>query len=150
MKKNVLRGLFASFKVVKSHQCLKGVLVTKFCLRKKKPKKPPKTKNLDKKNMKSNIFGIPWSSCLKISKKREFLKSFFRVFLTKESLIFSAFKQKILDEIKQSNGIKPPKNLFFKIFCKFLPHKGYVCWNVSSKIIYTFYTFYTLYLLTDT
>ena len=25
------------------------------------------------------------------------------------------------------------------IFCKFLPHKGNLCWKVASKVIYTFY-----------
>ena len=59
----------------------------------------------------------------------------FLVFLTKESLILSALKQKILDEIKQSNGIKPLTNQTFHDFCKFLPHKGNFCWKVSSTII---------------
>ena len=40
----------------------------------------------------------------------------FLVFLTKEILMLSALKQKVLDEIMQSNGIKPQKNLLFKIF----------------------------------
>ena len=42
-------------------------------------------------------------------------------------------------EIKQANGINPPKIYFLKIFCKFLPHNGNLWWKVSSKIIYTFY-----------
>ena len=46
----------------------------------------------------------------------------------------------ILDEIKQSNGIKPPPKInFFMTFCKFLPQKGNFCWNMPSKISYTFY-----------
>ena len=61
------------------------------------------------------------------------------VFLTKERPILTALKQMILDEIKQSNGIKPQKIYFFMIFCKFLPHKGNFCWKVPSKVIYTFY-----------
>ena len=63
----------------------------------------------------------------------------FRFFLTRENLILSALKQKILDEIKQSNCIKPPKIHFFMILCKFLPHKPNFCWKVPSKMIYTFY-----------
>ena len=37
------------------------------------------------------------------------------------------------------NGINPKKINFFKIFCKFLSHKGTFCWKVPSKNIYTFY-----------
>ena len=36
--------------------------------------------------------------------------------MAKESLILSAFKQKILDKIEQSKGIKPKKNLLFQDF----------------------------------
>ena len=47
----------------------------------------------------------------------------------KERIILGAFKQKILDETKQSNGIKNPQNLFVHVFfCKFLPHKGNFSW----------------------
>ena len=60
-------------------------------------------------------------------------------FLTKERPILTALKQMILDEIEQSNGIKPQKNNFFMIFCKFLLHKGNLCWKVPSQISYTFY-----------
>ena len=63
----------------------------------------------------------------------------FLVFLTKERPILTALKQMSLDEIKQSNSIKPPKIYFFMIFCKFLPHTGNFCWNVPSQVIYTFY-----------
>ena len=51
------------------------------------------------------------------------------------SLMLSALKPKILDEIEQSNGIKH----FLKIFCKFVPNKGSFCWKVSLKTIYTIY-----------
>ena len=61
------------------------------------------------------------------------------VVLTKERPILPVLKQMILDEIKQSNGIKPPNNNFFMIFLKFLPHKGPFCWKVTLKNIYTFY-----------
>ena len=73
-------------------------------------------------------------------------KYFFWVFyFTKESLILSPLKQNILDEIKQSNAIRPQKNLFFRD-----------CWLVSSsqrkfllesvlKIIYTFYLKHHVY-----
>ena len=70
--------------------------------------------------------------------KYPFLRVFL-VFITKERPILTVLKQMILDEIKQSNGIKPPKINFFMIFCKFLPHKGNFCWKVPSKVIYTFY-----------
>ena len=60
----------------------------------------------------------------------------FVFFLTKKSPIFTAFKQMILDEIRQLIGIKPPKIM---ILCKFLPHKGHFCWKLPSKVIYTFY-----------
>ena len=40
------------------------------------------------------------------------------VFLTKKRPILTALKQMILDEIKQSKGIKPPKINFFMIFCR--------------------------------
>ena len=63
----------------------------------------------------------------------------FLVFLMKKRPILTALKQMILDEIRQSNGIKPPKINFFTIFCKFLPHKGNFTWKVPSKVIYTFY-----------
>ena len=61
------------------------------------------------------------------------------VFVTKERPILTVLKQMILDEIKQSNGTKPPKINFFMIFCKLLPHKRTFCWKVPSKNIYTFY-----------
>ena len=63
----------------------------------------------------------------------------FLVFVTKERPILTVLKQMILDEIKQSNGTKPPKINFFMIFCKLLPHKRTFCWKVPSKNIYTFY-----------
>ena len=63
----------------------------------------------------------------------------FLVFITKERPILTVLKQIILDEIKQSNGIKPQKINFFMIFCKFLPHTGTFWWKVPSKNIYTFY-----------
>ena len=37
-------------------------------------------------------------------------------FFDKEKLFFSALKLKFLDEIKQSNGLKPQKSFVFKIF----------------------------------
>ena len=58
-------------------------------------------------------------------------------FFTKESLIMSALKQKILDKIKQSSGIiKTQKKYFLKAFCKFLHHKQNFCLKVSLKILY--------------
>ena len=57
----------------------------------------------------------------------------------KERPILAALKQMILDEIEQSNGIKPKDIYFFMIVCKFCPHKGNLCWKVPSKVIYTFY-----------
>ena len=71
--------------------------------------------------------------------KNEFLWVFLGFFLTKKSLILSALKQKIVGEIRLSNGIKPPKNLLSQDICKFLPHKQNFWWKVSSKMIYTFY-----------
>ena len=68
--------------------------------------------------------------------KYQFLRVFL-VFVTKELHILAALQQMILDEIKQSNDIKPQE--IFMIFCKFLPHKGNFCWKVPSKVIYTFY-----------
>ena len=64
-------------------------------------------------------------------------KILFRI--TKEHPILTVLKQMFLDEIKQSNGIKPQKLTFFMIFCKFLSHKGTFCWKVPLKNIYTFY-----------
>ena len=61
------------------------------------------------------------------------------VFITKERPILTVLKQMILDEIKQSNGIKPQKITIFMIFLNFLPHKGNFGWKLPSKIIYTFY-----------
>ena len=61
------------------------------------------------------------------------------VFITKERPILTVLKQMILDEIKQSNGIKPQKINFFMIFCKFLPHKETLCWKVPSQDIFIFY-----------
>ena len=52
----------------------------------------------------------------------------FLVLLTKESPNLSALKQKFLDEIKQSDGIKLPKSQIIKLVCKFLPHNGNLCW----------------------
>ena len=77
---------------------------------------------------------------LQLSKKKVFKGFFlFFCFLTKESLILSALKQKILDEIEQSNGKTLTKIKFFISFCKFFPRKGNICWKVPLKIIYTFY-----------
>ena len=59
--------------------------------------------------------------------------------LKKERPILTALKQMILDEIRQSNGIKSQKINFFMVFCKFLPHKENFCWKVPSKVIYTYY-----------
>ena len=73
----------------------------------KKTKTPPKTKTFAKKKHDVQDFWNAPSVMFLISKKKVFEGVF--VFLTKESLILSAFKQKILDEFKQSNGIKPPK-----------------------------------------
>ena len=61
------------------------------------------------------------------------------VFVTKKHPILTLLKQMILDEIKQSNGMKPKKINFFMIFCKFLPHKGTFCRKVPSQNIFTFY-----------
>ena len=44
--------------------------------------------------------------------KKHFL-TVFLVFLAKERPIVTALSQMILDEIKQSNGIKPPKKSTF-------------------------------------
>ena len=63
----------------------------------------------------------------------------------KECPILTAFKQTILDEIKQSNNIKPQKINFLMIFCKCLPHKGNFGWKVPSKVIYIFYQKYKKY-----
>ena len=60
------------------------------------------------------IFGMPLATCFQISKKNSFQGVF--GFLTKESLIVSTLRQKILNKIKHSNGIKPPKNLLFQDF----------------------------------
>ena len=77
---------------------------------------------------------------LQLSKKKVFKGFFlFFCFLTKESLILSALKQKILDEIEQSNGKTLTKIKFFISFCKFFPRKGNICWKVPLKIIYTSY-----------
>ena len=57
----------------------------------------------------------------------------------KKNHILNALKQKILDEIKLSNGIKPQKIIFLKIFGKFLLDNRDFGWNLSSKNIYTFY-----------
>ena len=62
--------------------------------------------------MTTKIFGMPQAYFFLNYKKKVF-KVFF---VAKESLILSAFKQKILDEIEQSKGIKPKKINFFKIF----------------------------------
>ena len=91
-------------------------------------------KNAQKKHDIQKFWNAPSLMFLNF-KKIYFLRVFF-CFFTKEVRILIALMQKILDEIKQSNGIKPPKNLLFKIFCKFLPHKGNFWLKVSSKMTY--------------
>ena len=51
----------------------------------------------------------------RLSKKTVF-EGVFVFFLTKERPILTALKQMILDEIRQSNGIKSPKNQLFHDF----------------------------------
>ena len=60
-------------------------------------------------------------------------------FLTKESLILSALKQKILDESRQSNGKNTTKIYLFIIICKYLSLIGNFCWKLPSKITNNFY-----------
>ena len=60
----------------------------------KKPKTPPKSIFFDKKNHDIQ------ASCFRLENQNVF-ECVFGFFLTKESLILSAFKQKILDEFKQ-------------------------------------------------
>ena len=58
-------------------------------------------------------------------------------FFFKESLILSALKQNILNEIEQLNGKK--KIYFFKTFCKFLPPKGIFVGKCLLNMFFTFY-----------
>ena len=100
---------------------------------------PCQKKNVGQKKWCPRFLEYAEAHVLKFPKKMSFW-GFFCFFLwTKYSIILSSIKQKILGEIMQSNGIKSPQNLFFKIFCKFLPYKGNFLWKVSSKMIYTFY-----------
>ena len=64
------------------------------------------------KKMTITIFGMPQASCFFLT----YTMGCFCFFLTRESLILSGIKQKILYEIKQLNNIKPKKNYFFLIF----------------------------------
>ena len=87
------------------------------------PKTPLKTHNV---NDFWNALGVMYSNFQKIKEiLRLFLLCFF---LTKESLILSALKQKILDEFRQSNCIKLPQKSTFKNFFVtfFLTKKIYV------------------------
>ena len=79
--------------------------------------------------------------------KYPFLRVFL-VFIMKQSLILTVLKQMVLDEIKQSNDIKPQKINFFMIFCKFLSDKGTFCRKVPSQNIFPFYYIYCIALLT--
>ena len=77
-------------------------------------KKNLKQNCLTKKTSRPRVMICPVRHVVKFSKKIVFESVL--VFLTKESLILSALKQKIIDEFKQSNGIKPLKYLFFQDF----------------------------------
>ena len=123
--------------VEKNHQSWVTVLVTKLCLRKKKQKKTLKWKFLTKK-WHPRFLEYAEGHDFRLSKITDF-DGVLVFFLTKERLILAALKQMILDEIKQSNGIKPQEIYFFMIFCKFFPHNEHFCWKVPSKVIYTFY-----------
>ena len=59
--------------------------------------------------------------------KSECFKFFLKFFLLKETFNFSAIQHIHVDEIKQSNGIKPPKSQLFHDSCKILHHKGNLC-----------------------
>ena len=62
------------------------------------------------------------------------------LFLTNECLILSAFKQKVLEETRQSNGIKPPKNLLFQDYLYVSSSQStFFGLKVSFKNIFTFY-----------
>ena len=70
---------------------------------------------------------------------------FFRVFLVylmKKRPIFTALKQMILDEIRQSNGIRPQKINFFHDFCKLSSSQRASLLDIAFKIY--------LYLLRET
>ena len=77
---------------------------------------PTKMKILDKKNMMSNIFLMRQASCFRLSKITLLIFFIFIFFFTKERTILTVLKQMILDEIKQSNSIKPQKIYFFHDF----------------------------------
>ena len=102
----------------------------------KKTKTPTKMKNFDKK-ISPRFLECAKRHVFRLSKKTVLRVLLF--FLTRECPILTALKQMILDEIRQSNGIKSQKINFFMIFCKFLPHKDNFCWKVPSKVVYTFY-----------
>ena len=94
-------------------------------------------KKIGPKKMASTIFGGPQASCFYISKKWVF-ECVFVFFLAKEIRILSTWNQKILDEIKQSNGIKPLKNLTFKDFCMFFLTKQFFVGKCLQKLLIFF------------
>ena len=105
----------------------------------KKPKTPTKMKMLDKKKHEVlNFFNAP--SVLFLDIKKRFLRVFL-VSLTKERPILNALKQMILDEIRQSNGIKSQKTIFVvsvfltkKISVGKCLQKGFIpfTWNIKN------------------
>ena len=91
------------------------MLITKLCLCQKDQKHHVKQKFWTrKKHDVQDFWNAPSVMFLNKNKKKVF--EVFLVFLTKKSLILSALKQNIVGEIKQSNGIKPPKNLLSQDF----------------------------------
>ena len=114
------------------------MLVTKLCPHQKEQKHPLKWKFLTKKNGVLDFWNLLSVRFLEYQ-KHQFLRFFIFYFFWQRNALFWLQNQTILNEIKQSNGIKPQKINFFSIFCKFLPQKGNFFWKVPSKVIYTFY-----------
>ena len=103
----------------------------------KKPKTTTKMKILEKKQDVLdfwNTLSIMFLDC----QKKQFLRVFFGCFLTKECPILTVLKQMILDESKQSNGIKPQKSTFLMIFCNFLSHKKNSVGKCLQKLVISF------------
>ena len=78
-----------------------------------------------------------WETVL-VTKLCLFLRVFLFLFFAKERLILPALNQMILDEIRQSNGIKSQKINFFMIFCTFFPHKEIFVLKCLQKLFIPF------------
>ena len=128
------------FEVVKNCQSWTTDLITKLWLCQKIPKHPLKQKNIDKKTLCPRLLECPERHVFKFpTNKKRFLRVCL-IFLAKKSLVLSALKQKILDEIKQSKSS-------FSRFCVsfFLTKEMFVgkclqkwlipiTWNISRRV----------------